>query len=251
MSCRAVACLQSRERPDAGYATPAAMILSLALALIATAMVARSVMMLRLAKSDIARANAEYVLDGAQLQAAAVVIRAGSGGPYRWALPTDLGFAEVRAESEAEKLSLSAGASLPDSALATLGVADSGALKARLAALPAASRTVVEVDRLDPAPLWRECAASLVSGLGRSDQPPKVAVEPSTGGAQATALPNPPDWRVGEAWRFRITTPAGWRDDRIVRFTGDARHPVAVVWRRLSRSDGGQGRCDAVLAAVG
>jgi hypothetical protein len=217
-------------------------VLALALALVAVAMVGRSVMLLRLARADLQRASAEYVLDGAHLAAAATVVRAGEGGPYRWALPTDAGFAEALAEREADKLGLSGGAGLPDAAFAAMGVADPVALKGRLAA--EAATPFADVAAMDAAPLWRECAASLVSSLGRRTGDP---TPPPTEPRQRAENPH---WRVGDTWRIRITTAAGWRDDRIVRFTGDARHPVAVVRRRLSRSDGGQGRCDSTMAAA-
>jgi hypothetical protein len=218
------------------------MVLALGLSLLAVALVGRSVMMLRLAKADLKRAGAEYVLDGAHLAAAAAVVRAGEGGPYRWALPTDGGFAEVFAEPEADKVSPATAAAWPETNFTALGVADVAGLKGRLAAV--SGEPFADVAALDAAPMWRECAASLVSSLGRR-----------TGGApRAPSEPRPrpetPDWRVGETWRVRVTTAVGWRDDRIVRFTGDARHPVAVVRRRLSRTNGGQGRCDAVLGAA-
>lgn len=231
------------ERRDDGYATPAAMVFGLALALVCTALVGRSVMMLRLARADLARRSAEYVLDGAHLAAAATTIRAGEGGPYRWSLATDAGFAEALVERETDKLSPAAAAGLPDDSFTGLGVADPPALKARLAAAP--EDGVVDVAALDSAPRWGECAPSLISSLGQASAPPTATpVEPRL-------RPETPDWRVGQTWRVRVTTAAGWRDDRIVRFTGDARHPVAVVWRKLSRSDGGQGTCDAAFAATG
>jgi hypothetical protein len=237
-------CCQSDDLHDAGNATPAALVLALALSLVATAMVGRSVMTLRLAKADLARRSAEYVLDGAQFQAAATVIRAGAGGPYRWAMPTDAGFAEALVEDERTKLTLAAAANLPDEAFQGFGVADVAKLKARLAAA-AGAKGFTAVGDLDPAPLWRECAPSLMSSLGAAASPPTAAA------AEPGNLADAPAWRVGEASRVRVTTAAGWRDDRIVRFTGDARHPAAVVRRQLSHSDGGQGRCDVVLAAIG
>jgi len=218
------------------------MVLALGLSLLAVALVGRSVMMLRLAKADLQRTGAEYMLDGAQLAAAAAVVRAGEGGPYRWALPTEAGFAEVFAEVEADKAAPATAAAWPEANFTSLGVTDVAGLKARLAAV--ADEPFADVAALDAAPLWRECSASLISSLGRrTEGAPPAASEPRS-------RPETPDWRVGEVWRIRVTSAGGWRDDRIVRFTGDARHPVAVVRRRLSRNDGGQGRCDAVLGAA-
>lgn len=228
---------------DAGYATPLALVVSLALALVATAMVARSTLMLRQARADLSRSQAEHALDGAQLEAAATVVRAGAGAAFRWALSTDLGWTEALAESEAEKLGLAAAADLPEATLARFGVADPAALKARLAAAAAAAPEV-DVADLDEAPLWRACGPSLVSPFGAKAAfaPPAYAV-PSLGQED-------PAWRVGEVWRMRITSAEGWRDERLVRFTGDARRPAAVVARRLTRTDGGERSCDALLAAA-
>lgn len=236
-----MACCPSHER-EAGYATPAALVMALSLSLVAVAMVGRSVMMLRQARSDLQRAGAEYILDGAHLSAAATVVRAGEGGPYRWALSTDAGFAEATAESEVDKVSPAAAGAWSEAAFTDLGVADATALKTRLATV--GDQPFADIGALDSAPLWRECAASLISSLGqRNDARPAAPAEPRP-------QPETPDWRVGQVWRVRITLASGWRDDRLVRFTGDARRPVAVVRRRLSRTDGGQGRCDVVLHAA-
>ena len=232
---------RNRERTDAGYATPAAMVLGLALALVATAFVDRSTMSLRLAKADLERAIVEYGLDGAHLLAAATIVRAGDGGPYRWALSTNGEFAESIAERETDKLDLSSMTGPSDSVLDAMGVENKQALRARLAVV--AADALVDVAQLDAAPLWRECAPSMISSLGRATTASTAPhVEPPS-------RPDDPDWRVGEVWRVRITASSGWRDDRLVRFTGDANHPVAVVHRNLSRSNREHGQCDAILAA--
>lgn len=215
------------------------MVFSLALALVASAVVARSVMELRLARADLARSVAEYALDGAHLQAAASIVRAGEGGPYRWAFSTDVGWVEALAEPETPKVTPSDAATFPDETFAELQVSDVAALRSRLSKAQAFS----EVAELDDSPVWKRCAPRLISGFG-------------TGRAVSSAVPGEPrasvdpDWRVGEVWRVRIATATGWRDDRIVRFTGDARHPAATIRRRLSRSDRGEEQCDAILTAV-
>lgn len=225
-----------------GFATPAALVFGLALALIATALLQRSTMLLHLSRADLARLQVEYALDGAHLAATAAIVRTGAGGPYRWSLASDVGGAEVVAEPEADKLSLSHASEMGDQALASFGVIDGEALRARLSR-EATSSGIVDVAALDDAPLWRACAMTMISSLGaQSHFIRRPWAEPHIGGEA-------PAWRVGEVWRVAVTTAAGWRDERIVRFTGDAIHPSAVVVRRLSRGKGEHGQCDAVIAA--
>jgi hypothetical protein len=227
---------------EAGYATPAALIFALGLALVATAMVARSVMLLRQMRADLTQTQAELVLDGAHLLAAATVVRAGEGGPYVWSLPTDAGLAEAHAEAEGLKLSPEVAAELPEGVFVAMGVGNVSTVRAALRAAPAGAPDIAS---LDAAPLWRACATGLISGLGKGARATLRA--PS----EPRLRPETPDWRVGELWRIRITTPAGWRDDRLVRFTGDAQRPAAVVRRVLSRGQGGQGRCEPMWTALG
>lgn len=236
-----MACCHSHAH-EAGYATPAALVFSLALALVAAALVARSSMMLRLSRADLERTRIVYALDGAHLAAAATVIRAGDGGPYRWAFSTDAGWVEALAEPEAEKLGLAQASQLSDQVFAAFEVADAEALRDRLSAA-ANQEASVEIEDLDAARLWKACAGRLISVYGtRSAWHRPAPSEPRPG--------DDPAWRVAETWRIRLTTQAGWRDDRIVRFTGDAHHPVAVVTRKLSRSDRGDETCDEILAAL-
>lgn len=227
---------------DAGYATPAALVFGLALALVAAALVGRSTMMLRQSKADLERMQVAYALDGAHLAAAATVVRAGDGGPYRWAFASDAGWVEALAEREDRKLTIAAASALSDEAFAAFGVRDAEALRQRLSAAENEAE-MVEIAALDTAALWRACAGRLISVYGAQGSfEPSIPVEPRPG--------DDPAWRVAETWRLRLTTQAGWRDDRIVRFTGDAHHPVAVVTRQLSRSGRGDERCDEILAAL-
>lgn len=237
-----MACLTPAS-PDRGYATPTAMIFALTLALVATALVQRSIGILSLSRSDLERLKMDYALDGAQLSTVAAVVRTGAGGPYRWPLSTDAGWVEAVAESETDKVGLAAAAQMRDGIYQAMGVDDVEALKARLAAAAGGPR-ILDIGELDAAPLWRACAASLISSFGA-----QVALQPVQ--VQQPHMGDlTPSWRVGEVWRIQVTTTAGWRDERIVRLTGDALHPAAVVLRRLSRGNGGQGQCDAVIAAV-
>lgn len=227
------------ERPsDAGYATPAALVLSLALGLIASALLARNIQMLQLAHADLARSREAAILEGAQFEAAAEIIRSGVAGPYRWLVNTDDGPMEAVAEPESDKLDIPSGAALSDEVLAAFGVSDMSALRSRLTA---DEQGATPIGNLDPAPAWRACAPSLVSPLGRKQQfvyLPRQKPGPSL---------NPASWHIGEAWRVRIATSAGWGDDRIVRFTGDARRPTAIVLRSFGRAGSVGSVCDDLL----
>jgi hypothetical protein len=226
---------------DDGYATPAALVLSLAFALVATAMTARAVSLLNLTRADYERERQGYALDGAQLQAAAEVIRSGAdAGPFEWSLASDIGWIRILAERESAKLSPDAAAALPDPVLSSFGVTDVATFRAALARLdPVAGE--VDAGLLAAAPNWRACGASLVSAYGEAER--FEAAEPR----QPAPGPDGPAWRVGEVWRIRTSSEAGWRDDRIVRFTGDARRPAAIVARRLSRGGERGIRCSELL----
>ena len=228
---------------DAGYATPAALVLSLAVALMASALVSRGVLLLRMTRADLDKVQVEYAMSGAQLEATASVVRSGVSGPFHWTASTDQGAVEVVAEREADKLSLEAAAGLDPAIFERFGVHDTEGLRTRLAEA-AQSNGFVDVETLDAAVLWRTCAARLASPYGvKTDYAYTPAVEPANVGKPAL-------WRVGEEWRIKVTTATGWRDDRIVRFTGDARHPAAVVMRKVSRGDGEGGRCTELLQVV-
>jgi len=238
-----VGCSRPSSR-NSGYATPAALVFALAIALIAAALVGRSVAALRLARADMARTQVDYGLDGAHFAAAATIVRSLDEGPFGWSISTDVGWVEVIAESETGKLGVKAASQLPDGVVAAFGVADPAALKAKMAQIDAQDLTA-EVAELDPAPLWRACAPRMISAFGTA----KAFTYAAPGEPRAERdLPN---WRVGEVWRVRGTTATGWRDDRIVRFTGDARHPAATVARRMARSHVGEGTCAEILSAAG
>jgi hypothetical protein len=224
-----------------GYATPSALVLCVAIATMATTMVGRSLTHLELAHADLKRLRAEYEMEGAHLAAAAGVVRSEAHGPYQWTFGSDDGWVEVLAEPDAAKIPPTLAAKLRDSDFALFGVSDVQGLRGRLSAV---TGKMPAVDTLDAAVAWRTCARSVVAYHGEADHftytPPKT---PGPG-------PDPQTWHIGEVWRIRVTTQAGWRDDRTVRFTGDAQHPVAIVDRRLSRFTGEPQPCPALLAAL-
>lgn len=230
---------------DEGYATPAALVLALGFAMIGAAMAARGLHTLAQAKADLERTRLEFTLDGAQWLAAATVVRSDRPGPFAWRFSTEQGWVRAVAEPEAAKARLAVAAE--DAALMdALGVADPATLRTRLTAA-AAQEVATDVSALDPAPKWRACAASVVSPAGTAG-----AVSYAGAAEPTAALDRPANWRIGEVWRIQVATSAGWRDERIVRFTGDARRPVAIVARRLSRAAGDGAQCEALLMdAVG
>lgn len=236
-----VSCLANSER---GYAMPAALILSLAIATMAAGLLERSVVSLKTARGEFRRAQVEAALDGAQLTAAAAVITSRRDGPYHWTSTTEAGWVDVVAEREEDKLgAAAAAAALSDAQLTAFGVADPARLKAQLMAASEEPKTLL-IAALDPAALWQGCAPSIISVFGAQDQLSYVApVEPGSG-------PDPASWRIGEIWRVRVATPDGYRDDRLVRFTGDAQRPAATIARRWSRGSGEFGRCEDLLGQI-
>lgn len=236
-----------RSPPEcAGYATAAAMVFCLAFALIAAASIERSVAALRLSRADFDLMRVEYGLAGSHLEAAAAVVRTGRPPPYHWTFASEGGWVEARAEPERDKLGLEAASRLSDEVLEGFGVADPDATRARLAEAATMVGEVIDVGALDLAPLWRACAPALISSQGTAEAMSAMSWSTPTSGHG----PRPQSWRIGETWRMQITTAAGWRDERIVRFTGDAGRPAATVLRRLTRTSGGGGECDSVWAAA-
>ncbi len=242
MSCRPVVSSPQSTRAG-GYATPAALAFSLAIALIAAAVLQRSVSQMTLARADLSLTQVQYALSGAQLTAAAEVVRSTKAPPYHWSFTTDVGFVDAIAEPEASKLSLGAASKLDDATFAAFGVAQPADLRAKLLAAVGGA-LLDDVGSFDPSDVWRRCARRLISSLGGQTTYTYLSpTEPGLGEKQQS-------WRIGEAWRIRVTTATGWRDERIVRFTGDAGHPAATVVHTLSRDHGDGAQCETILRAV-
>jgi len=237
-------CLPNLE-DDSGYALPAAMMLALVLAVTAAGLMARSMTVLRQSKDDLDRLRIERGLDGAHLLAASAIVSSQTAGPYRWSLASEVGPVEIVADEERAKLGFAEAAALPAETLARLGVTDAPALRARLAQAAESPLPPLTAD-LDTAPTWRFCAPALISPLGRSQALQyTIPTEPGPGTLPAS-------WRIGEVWRVSIVTPGGWRDDRLVRFTGDASRPNATVARRFFRTTttGEQSGCEELLSGL-
>ncbi len=239
----------ANQNGDEGFATPAAVTVSMALALVATAVTGSAIAELKLARSDYERGQVESRLDGAQAAAVLTVISGGPSTRMRWTVPSGDEVIDILAEPEAPKLRLASAADLDGATLAELAVTDAGELKARLKQLAASLAADQDLVSADASPIWRACARSLIAVHGNSAKPPVLKARAPIQG-QLT-------WRIGEVWRVRVTGGAQgagarptdrWTDDRIVRFTGDAEHPAAIVDRRFSRAAKGADPCDAIFA---
>jgi hypothetical protein len=227
---------------EAGFATPAAATISLALGIIATAVVTASVTALKLERSDYERVQTRYALEGAQAQAALDLMGSHSQGPVTWQVSFEDARFEAIAEPELTKLSLKAAAKLPDAAFARWGVRSPSDLKSRLAALATLKRQVTgAIAPADTATTWRLCARSAISAYGMAAAAPTA---PTT-----TLALGGGGGRTGQLWRIRLAAPSGWVDDRIVRFTGSMRRPVAVPAQWFGRGAALGDRCSAPPAA--
>lgn len=227
---------------QAGYATVAALGVSLAVALLAGALVLRGVGALKLARADYRRAQAEYALSGQHLLAATKVLNSSGAGRLAWSATGLDGLdVTVLAEPEGPKLSLAAAAALEDKPLVLLGAVDPHQARGRLARLDPASAAPDQVEAADTSAGWRACAASVISPWGGADVMrlgPVQAPNREPGGA-----------RAGQIWRIRATTSDGWTDERIVRLVGQAETPNAVIWRRFGHGSGKGVACDKIIGS--
>jgi len=226
---------------DDGYATPAAAVISVALAMVATAGVTRALAELRLARAELARTRTEYALSSAQNAAMLAIATSNQPPPYHWTLPS-LGQAiDVVAEPERWKMSLPALAALDDASLTRLGATDPAALRNALGR--SAAGEVEWVADADPGQAWKVCGPALASQFGAAAAPPALAYGDPMAGQKSGF------WRAGEVWRIQVTEPDGWRDERIVRFTGNGLAPAAILGRRLSKGWKEGQTCEPTSAA--
>lgn len=216
----------SSRRTEAGYATVAAVAFSLAIGLIAAALIGRSGAEFAAARSELARTRAEYALAGDHEAAAFTLAQSLGAGPLAWRMEDG---AEVLAQGEASKLALARASALPNEVFRRLGVDDPDQLRGRLDELTGAPQAPVSaLTRADAARGWRSCARWLISAYGAAQSlPARPPAEPAMGGLSAHA---------GELWLVRIRRPDGWSDERLVRMTGDLGHPSAPIERAFSRS---------------
>ncbi|SFJ79774.1 hypothetical protein SAMN02799626_02623 [Caulobacter sp. UNC279MFTsu5.1] len=237
-----MACCRTEDHGDAGYATAAALAVSLAIAILAAALVMRGVAILKLARADYRRSQAEYALSGAHVLAVARLLDSSGSGRLAWSVGgLDPQGVALLAEPEAPKLALAAAGGLDDKTLAALGAVDPGEARLRLAGMEAASATPDGIVAADRGGAWRACAASAISPWGRSQV---VRL-----GATREPDQEPGGARTGQIWRVRASTQDGWTDERIVRLIGRAQSPSAMIWRRFGRSAGKGVTCDKTIEA--
>jgi len=225
-----------KPRGPEGFTTPAAVIVTMAIGVVAVAYLGRSIDQLHQEQGRLKDAEDEALLDGASASAALAIRRSEGPGPFRWQIGTTAGSALVLAEPEAMKLPL---ASLPDMTtgfLSAFDVADPDALKA---ALHEPSLDLSAVERLDASSLWRHCLRSFVSPYG-------FAATPPTAKTSAPSADQPPA-RIGAVWRIVAQSATGWVDDRIVRFMGAKDRQLDIIDRKLYRLKGALTACDEAV----
>ncbi|WP_312165809.1 hypothetical protein [Phenylobacterium sp.] len=213
-----------------GYATPAAAVISLALALVVGAGMARALAELRITRAELSRTQEEYKLAAAHNGAMLMIATSARPPPYRWTIATLGAAVDILAEPEHTKLGLGAVSDLSDEELTRFGV-DPIQLRSRLAGMSLVTGDVWVSDA-DAGATWRACAPSVISPFGRAGALPAHVYSEPEGGKQDGF------WRAGEVWRIRAVSPEGWADERIVRLTGNGLRPGAIIARRLSRAAG-------------
>lgn len=227
-------CIPDPADRERGFATVLAMTVGLAIGLAATVLLVRSELDLAHARRGLERVEAEYRLDAVQTITARTV-EGETDGLKLHRIDFEDTSASVAVEAERGKLLPAAAARLPDDWLAALGVAEPAALKARLRLWPKDQPLYMQsLADLDPSPLWKACAAEVISGHGA---PPGVAAAVRKGELVSAG-------KV-QTLRLRAVADDGWIDDRVIRLTGDAANPVVVLDRRFYRRLGDEPACPA------
>lgn len=226
-----------------GYATPAAALIAMTVAVVVIATLNRTMAELRLSRSEFSRTQAEYALAAAQNVAVLSIASSVEPPPFHWTALSLHETFDVVAEPERMKLGMSSAEALDDTILDRLDVGDHDALRARLVALGARPELSWPAEA-SSRQRWRICGPSLISPYGAAATTPVVSYGPPGAGE------NDSHWRAGEVWRIAVTDENGWRDERIVRFTGHGLNPVATIGRRLTRGWKDTPACDSLLDAA-
>jgi hypothetical protein len=216
----------SSRRSDAGFFTPLFGASAIALGLIAIAGLQLASSQDVAARRDAERLQEDYRADGVAVLAAANLLQNPGDEVRRWTERTPRQVLDVLVEPEMRKLSISeaggAKAHVRLEALLGPASADQIAVKlTQLAALGKAPPTRATLAALDASSAWRSCGLTLVSAFSRlTDNALRVGQSPPS---------SEPQRRAGEVWRIVVASPRRVILDRLVRFTGDARAPTAVI----------------------
>ena len=209
--------MASSTHAEQGYATAAFGAIALALAVVATSLLAFSNNQLRISRMALRQAERDALLDGALVLAADAVMRESQTARLSWGLDVDGTPVKLLAEPEGFKVSAAQPELLGKEALAALTGPTPLAAPPAAEGLSAARRALVNRSRSES---WRTCAQSFLSPLS----------DARTATAPAPTIPagGEVNWRVGEVWRIAAFV-KGRSADAIVRFTGDPAAPMAVL----------------------
>jgi hypothetical protein len=219
-----------------------AAVISMAIAVVVIAFLGRSITVLRQARAEFQRRQAEYLLESAHNAALLSIATSAQAPPYSWTMIQSDQVFTVVAEPEWFKLSPAAAVRLDDALLDRLGVSDPAILKGTLGRLAARHALFWPADA-DETSGWKTCAGALISFYGTAVAPPALAYSKPTLGSGGGR------WRAGEVWRVMVTSSEGWRDERILRFTGNGLNPASTIARRLSSKWKDSSLCEPLLAA--
>jgi hypothetical protein len=233
----------SIDSADSGFATPAAIMVSLVVGLTAAALVEAGSAELKLARADLAKAQIEASLAGAQQLAAVALLTRGGQGDVELSQSVGGRSVKVLAEPEAPKASVTAVIGMEDRVFSPLGIVNPKALKDRLKMLTIAEAIGPELEQADTSAQWRACARSLISPFGLGET---LRSFPA-GSSASEGVPA----RGGEVWRVRAKDESGWVDDRIVRLTGDNLYPAATLGRRFWKQNREDAQCQTVFDSAG
>jgi hypothetical protein len=207
----------SSTHAEQGYATAAFGAIALALAVVATALLAFSNNQLRIARVALRHAERDALLDGALVLAADAVMRESQTARLSWGLDVDGLPVTLLAEPEGFKVSAARPEALGKEAIEAL--AGPAPLRAAAASEDLSAARQALAARSDSA-AWRACAQSFLSPVSDAE---KASLAPPTIPAGGEI-----NWRVGEVWRIAAFA-KGRSADAIVRFTGDPERPMAVL----------------------
>jgi hypothetical protein len=220
---------------DDGFTTAVFAALTFALSLIAigSLMVARQG--LTRAEHDARQDRERWVLDGIATSAEAQLLSENGSPSLRWSEPSAFGQVVVSVEPESLKMS-PATLDRPENqelVAAMIGQADAGEVARQAAGLGPAADGLLhreQVVELNASPRWRECAETLVSPYSRLSA---FNLQPISAPTNAGEDPH-----AGQLWRITVDVADGGWFDRVVRMTGKASDPAAIIEQTSGRTVG-------------